>query len=146
MNNSKETDVLEKDSLEKAIAHFAKVIDSTGKIGFDTDYRLKMISRSFEKFLYRTTAELISNTVKHSAASRVRICIHQNKSSIVYIYGDNGKGFDVGSLNNPEQIRGTGLLLIMQSVNKMKGLYTIRSKKGEGMIFEMVFDNNEINK
>jgi signal transduction histidine kinase len=44
--------------------------------------------------LYRVCQELVNNIIKHSGASQVNIQFFKNKTNLVLIVEDNGKGFD----------------------------------------------------
>lgn len=84
---------------------------------------------SVEIVLYRIVQELLNNVVKHAGASRILAQVIRQHNEISITVEDNGKGFDVGSL---EQIRTAGLRNIRSRVNYLHGQLDIQSTPGKG--------------
>ena len=75
--------------------------------------------------------ELVSNAVKHGAATEVRVAGETHKSAISFSVRDNGSGFDT------EHVHGVteghfGLEGIRDRVNRLDGTFEIESKPGTG--------------
>lgn len=93
-------------------------------VNFDSAGVDKCGNGEIELALYRITQELISNTVKHAAASHVDIQLSCNPEEVTYQYKDDGVGFDIESLH-----RGLGMHNITNRV-KMNG-GTLEFHKGQ---------------
>lgn len=74
--------------------------------------------------LYRICQEMINNIVKHSNARSVTISFHKNKTGIVLVIDDDGKGFNF----EEKASKGHGLLNIQTRIEAIKG--SIRYEKG----------------
>ena len=53
-----------------------------------------------ETVLYRVVCELINNTLRHAAASRITIDLQLDESVLYLEYTDNGIGFDVDAVTH----------------------------------------------
>ncbi|HEY5825538.1 MAG TPA: ATP-binding protein, partial [Cyclobacteriaceae bacterium] len=71
--------------------------------------------------LFRIIQELLSNSIKHSKASLIKIQINSFKDLISIIFEDNGQGFDIN------QKQGVGLGSIKFRIESLKGTYNIQS-------------------
>ena len=78
--------------------------------------------------LYRIVQELFSNSLKHAAASHIRIEINAfAKDSVNLIFEDNGRGFDPGTKR-----AGMGLQNIQQRVDHLRGRLDLDTRPGSG--------------
>lgn len=75
------------------------------------------IPQSTQTALYRVFLELLNNTLKHSAASTIRIQLSQSVKELIFSYTDNGKGFDPRQPANS----GIGLRNIENRVKALNG-------------------------
>jgi len=144
--NTDTTETFDTSFLENDIQCFADVLGKEKDFRLESEFHIKHISRSFEDFLYRLVTDLINKSVYSFQASRLRVCIRQNMKCLIVLYGDNGTGFNDGidSVDLPDkQVK---LNLILSRIKEYRGIYSIRSRSGEGMIMEMVFDNVEVKK
>ncbi|CAN5873461.1 hypothetical protein BH11BAC7_BH11BAC7_16490 [soil metagenome] len=80
---------------------------------------------------YRIVQECISNTMKHSEATALRITAIAADGMIEMIVQDNGKGFDKLTLAKKAQ-RSFGLLNIEERVNYLKGRFDLQTAPGKG--------------
>jgi PAS domain S-box-containing protein len=67
--------------------------------------------------IYRVLLELLNNSLKHAQADKIRIQLLQSAKEVIFIYTDNGKGFDPQKLVNS----GIGLKNIENRVKALKG-------------------------
>jgi len=107
-----------------------------GKSGIEIHYidnhiDAEMVA-NFEVELYRIIQELLSNTLKHAAASEVNIQLMGAEGFITFSYEDNGKGMDRTLLKNEQ---GLGLLSIENRVQKINGRSTLDSRPGHGFTY-----------
>lgn len=78
-------------------------------------------------FLYRMFQEVMNNIIKHSGATAIHIEIDDNSSKFVMIIGDNGKGFDVNSVNY-----GSGLINLRERCEMINANLNIESAEEKG--------------
>jgi len=118
--------VLERFGLEKAIKTFIDNIIINNSVEFRIESTLKKqrYNYNIEVILYRITCELINNTLKHSLATKGVIIINTYNDKIIYMYEDNGIGFDTSLLN----FEGMGLINIKSRVKSLHGKISITSK------------------
>lgn len=78
--------------------------------------------------LFRLLQEVISNIIKHSAATKINICLSQDEGKILLSITDNGVGF------KPEQVpdSGMGLSNLQRRTKAIQGELHIISAPGEG--------------
>lgn len=79
--------------------------------------------------LYRIVQELLSNTLKHSAAQRVHVQFIGSGDELNFTYEDDGKGFDSGK-SSP----GIGLQSVGNRLAMLGGTWALDSKPGQGMV------------
>lgn len=121
--------------LKVAIEHLCEAITDSGKllVAPFVDIQKPMIELH-SLHLYRIIQELITNTLKHSGATRVRVELTQIDEYITLIYEDNGHGFD---LNLSE--KGMGMKNINARVNQINGKLTFdSSSNGTTCIIEII--------
>lgn len=87
--------------------------------GYDTDLAL-----------YRIAKELLNNTLKHAGATEVHLALGQTTDRLVMEYRDNGRGFEVRSL---QEQSGLGLKNIESRVSLVRGSMQLTSSPGSGM-------------
>lgn len=79
--------------------------------------------------LFRIFQESVTNIIRHSAATEVRVTLEKNESGIQLQITDNGKGFD---LNAVESKRTLGLLGMKERSQLVGGQWQISSMPGAG--------------
>jgi len=90
----------------------------------------KQLGVQKETILYRVITESINNTLKHAQASEIDISIQLNNDILEIIYGDNGIGFDTD--RTLSHTIGLGLFNMKYRIEAINGIFTLRSKPGEG--------------
>lgn len=78
--------------------------------------------------LYRVIQELLSNTVKHAAATEADVCFTLEEGSMLVVYKDNGKGIDMSASKKP----GMGMQNIESRLNMIEAPFVIESSPGNG--------------
>ena len=76
--------------------------------------------------IYRVAQESLQNSVRHAAASKVRIGLRRSSSAVSLEVEDNGKGFPVS------RTRGLGLLGMEERVSQLGGHLRVLSAPGQG--------------
>ena len=98
------------------------------EIIYDTEHQL---SQEIEINLYRIIQESISNIIKYSQATKVKISINLTSDNIIQIeIKDNGIGFDLDKIRAEK--KGFGLTNIYQRVNMLKGSVNVITEKNKG--------------
>lgn len=84
---------------------------------------------STEAILFRVLQELVSNSIKHSNASKIHIQLIKHETELMLMIEDNGKGFDARKIN---EFSGIGLKNIQSRVAFLKGTVNFDSAIGKG--------------
>jgi PAS domain S-box-containing protein len=88
------------------------------------------LSKEMELDLYRIIQEFITNTLKHSQASKVRIIFYEKAHVLRIILRDNGKGFDADSVTG-----GMGLKNIQSRINSHNGTLQVKNTAERGVAY-----------
>ena len=108
---------------------------TTLKVNFETDNPdCNIKDYQISLALYRIAQELITNSFKHSQASRADLTLSVSSHSIVLRYKDNGIGFDMHANNFTP---GLGLQNIESRVRMIGAEKNIFSETGEGVFVEI---------
>ncbi len=91
---------------------------------------LEGVSPVVKTALYRALQEGLTNVVRHSGASQVRIQTHIFTDAVGLVIQDDGEGFDPAALH--EAPNGIGLSNIRQRVGLLGGRLDISSAPGRG--------------
>ena len=113
-----------------------KMTEYTGvMVCFSHGELLGVFDKKVELALYRTAQELVNNALKHAKASVISIQLQVRKSNLVLQVSDNGIGFDLAEINQPN--RGIGIKNIESRISVIKGKIKFDVGKGRGSIFEV---------
>jgi signal transduction histidine kinase len=86
-----------------------------------------------ETALYRIFQEALSNVVRHAEATKLSVTLACNDHTFEGKIEDNGRGFDLTSIQtNGDNIRGLGLLGMQERVIQCGGSMEIISNQGLG--------------
>lgn len=130
--HAKNSGVIAKQGLLKAVQHMADKISTSNKIQIEVlDHGLdNRLENSLELTIFRIIQELITNVIKHANATEATIHLTNHEDSINIMVEDNGKGF------NPSQItktnKGMGISSIDKRIEHLDGKLTIESEKNKG--------------
>lgn len=90
------------------------------KVNFNADLtETDKISMNMQVVLYRIFLELLNNTLKHAGADEIRIELRVSEFGLEFNYIDNGKGFDIKTLD--EANAGIGIKNIINRLAAVKG-------------------------
>lgn len=105
------------------------------KIFFQSFGLENRLEQTTEIVIYRIVQELLNNTIKHANATETYVQISKNDNTVSLTVEDNGKGFDVNSV----QKNGIGLSNIQHRVDYLKGKIDVQSdEKGTSTHIEFV--------
>ena len=118
--------------LQDAIQSFIKHLGQNDAfvIQFTTNIQGQRFSYNVEVIMYRVVCELINNTLRHAAASRIRIDLQLEEGVLYLEYSDNGIGFEINALDIHE---GMGLNNMRYRLQSGNGDIDIVSEHGKGM-------------
>jgi two-component system, NarL family, sensor kinase len=120
--------------LRVALEQLCEAINESEKIKVECVLEISREVKDEVSFhVYRIIQELITNTLKHSQATRARLEVTLIENEMTLIFEDNGKGFQVG-----KNASGMGLGNIQTRINHLGGKLTIdSSSKGSTFIAEI---------
>lgn len=133
ISNNLSPHVLSNFGLASAIGAFAAKINQTKaiEVEFKSNMENQRLENDKEVVIYRAVCELISNTIRHSGASRIEIELNKHEKFITLQFSDNGRGFDISSLSK-EDNKGMGLSNIETRVKTVEGVFILESMQGKG--------------
>jgi signal transduction histidine kinase len=124
---------LERYGLTAAVDALAEKVKESSSIfvSHDLEGFAREIQQDKQINYYRIIQECITNTLKHSEATALRITASLANGMIELIVQDNGKGFDKLMMAKKAQ-RSFGLLNIEERVNYLKGKFELQTAPGKG--------------
>jgi signal transduction histidine kinase/uncharacterized protein YjhX (UPF0386 family) len=87
--------------------------------------------------LYRTMQEAVNNAVKYAEATEIEVNISNQKDHIKIEIKDNGKGFDVETIDF-----GNGLYNMKKRIEEVGGVITIQSEIKKGTTISVLLSKN----
>jgi signal transduction histidine kinase len=113
--------------------------DSNTQFEIDVRELRRRLPVAVETALFRTTQEAITNVVRHSGASHLRITLACKNGVFREEIVDNGRGFDPDMVHvNGESGRGLGLLGMQERISQCGGTIEIISVPGSGTKLRIV--------
>jgi signal transduction histidine kinase len=133
ISNNLSPHVLSNFGLSSALSAFTTKINQTKaiEIYFKTNMENQRIDNEKEVVVYRAACELISNSIRHSGASRIEIDLNKHEKFITLQFYDNGRGFDTSFLSREDR-KGMGLSNIETRVRSADGVFILESAPGKG--------------
>ncbi|WP_299677425.1 histidine kinase [uncultured Tenacibaculum sp.] len=95
------------------------------------------IDKYLQSEIFAILQELISNTIKHANANSIDINLEIVEDKIYLTYEDDGKGFDINSVED-----GIGLKNIKDRVEQLSGNHIVDSHPKRGSLFRIAFDKD----
>ncbi|MCB0382099.1 MAG: hypothetical protein KDD05_01990 [Psychroserpens sp.] len=130
--HAKNSGVIAKQGLLKAIHHMADKISASNQINIDVlDHGLEnRLENSLELTIFRIIQELVTNVIKHAEASEVSIHITNHDDCLNIMVEDNGIGFNTSQITKSKN--GMGIKSIDKRVEHLNGNMTIESERHQG--------------
>ncbi|MDB5131126.1 MAG: hypothetical protein JWR02_875 [Mucilaginibacter sp.] len=119
--------------LSAAVRHEIAWMERSGKykVSYEDDGEMPAANNpDKDLIIFRILQEVLNNIIKHSRASRIRIKLEYLGGSLQLQVNDNGKGFDIGNLDDGQ--RGMGLFNIQKRAGIIGGQVDILSRPGKG--------------
>ncbi|RKE90830.1 tetratricopeptide repeat-containing sensor histidine kinase [Ichthyenterobacterium magnum] len=137
--HAKNSGVIAKQGLLKAVEHMAEKISASNKITIDViDHGLDdRLENSLELTLFRIIQELVANIIKHAEASEATIHLTNHEDTLNIMVEDNGKGFNTSQITTKH--KGMGISSIDKRIEHLNGKMIIESeiKKGTTIIIDI---------
>jgi len=125
-------EALMKFGLNAALKDFCTSINNSGvlKVIYQShDADNLDISQTASVTIYRIVQELLNNSIKHAAATKVLVQLNKEDNKLLLTVEDDGKGFDIALLQNAS---GIGWTNIKSRLDYLKGKLDIQSEPGKG--------------
>ena len=121
---------LETAGLAEALQHRLDAVEK--RAGVDAQLRVNLdvdLPAELEDSLYRIAQEVLNNSLKHAAATRIILTLCIQDGQVELDIHDNGKGFDSGAVQGQG---GMGLHNIQERAVALGGSVSIGSEPGKG--------------
>ncbi|TCC91941.1 hypothetical protein EZ428_09360 [Pedobacter frigiditerrae] len=104
----------------------------------------RLLNEKSELALFRVITQLISNTLKHANATKIKISFKPKEQRLEIDYADNGKGFDLSVLNTK---KGIGMQNIQSRLQMANATYVIDTKPNGGFKMSIIcpIEKNQAN-
>jgi signal transduction histidine kinase len=124
--------LLMKLGLYEAIEDLVDNLNDSGKLKAvcEIPEDLARLPENQEIMIYRIVQELVNNTLKHAAASEIRLEISPAPGSVEIRYSDDGKGFDAALM---QDVTAMGLKSIESRVDFLNGRMELHTAPGQGV-------------
>lgn len=125
-------EALVKFGLKDALVDYCSSLENNPtqtKITFQSFGEEERIDSKYEIGIFRIAQELINNSLKYSHATELMVQLIQETSRIHLTVQDNGKGFDLKTLQTS---KGSGLANIKSRVESLNGQFDIYSEPDKG--------------
>jgi signal transduction histidine kinase len=113
--------------VENLIENQKHTYDAIVNSSIDNTIKWESLSNTTKINLYRILQEALQNCNKYANATAIKIVFKAEMDDLFLEISDDGKGFDVKKTKN-----GIGLQNMLSRVNECKGVFQIKSQKGEG--------------
>ena len=122
--------------LAAAVKRFAE--EHSERLGFSIDCQItgqgqRPVSPEIETAVYRIIQEALTNVAKHAHAHSVSVVLSYREASLLAIIEDDGKGFDVESVQGSAPIdKRLGLFGMNERAALLGGRFSVESSPGNG--------------
>jgi signal transduction histidine kinase len=119
-------------SIAKLTLELAKLTGKNVQFYNKTDFDQRLDSL-IEINIYRLTQEAINNAIKYAESSHIIVQLSHSNKILSITVDDNGKGFDVATVEKKRNSEsGMGLLFMKERIQYINGRAFINSIPGEG--------------
>jgi signal transduction histidine kinase len=125
---------LEELGLAHAIRSRINALRAESGIRMTLEGDLPRLDAWVEQALYGMTTEALTNAVRHSHASTVRVELRSSGNRAIVSVGDDGQGFDPAAAERRRAGGGLGLLGISRQSSWLGGTSSVRSRIGSGTL------------
>lgn len=102
-------------------------------IFLETEGEIRHLDKNIELFLFRIIQESLSNSIKYSHASKIKVTIGYGEKSLTISVEDNGIGFDLHKiLENKEIGKRSGIKNMKQRAQMISGTFELVTSPHNG--------------
>jgi len=94
---------------------------------------IENLSKGTETHMFRIIQESLSNILRHSEATKVKIVTEKKDGYVTLYISDNGRGFNL----RENKMTSYGLQTMRERAEEIGGLFQIRSKEKEGTYIDL---------
>ncbi len=124
-------------AIESHVRHVSE--SALVRVEVRTDGVGRLESPEAELALYRIVQEAITNALRHSRATRIRVAVKRDGDTAVATVSDNGVGFDVErQLLSHDDQHGLGLFGMRERASYVGGKVDLTSAPGEGTVVRAI--------
>ncbi|GGE44542.1 sensor histidine kinase [Pullulanibacillus camelliae] len=125
---------LSEDSLQEGMEKLIHELAQKTNITFDTAIEaIEGLTKGVEDHLFRLLQEGLSNALRHSQASVIKLQLTQTSQYVVLKIHDNGKGFDI----TEDKKTSYGLRTMRERCEELGGQFTLTSQINEGTFIDI---------
>ncbi len=129
--------ILETQGLIPALEVYVERLRETDKLNIDLTikHEFQRLSPRAEVAVFAVIQEAVNNAKKYADASHIQLAFQPDEAqdNLTIFIRDDGKGFDVNSVKNNYDARGSlGLINMQERTNMVNGAFKIHSKEGQG--------------
>jgi two-component system, NarL family, sensor kinase len=135
------TDNIESIGLFKAIGYELDMIAKTGSHQTDLNTKGNIIRLDAQKelILFRIVQEVLNNILKHADAGKISVQANYDTRQLELVIDDDGNGFDLKPLNDPDnQATGLGIRNMHNRAKMIGADFSISSTPGEGTRVKLI--------
>jgi two-component system, NarL family, sensor kinase len=135
------TDNIESIGLLKAIGYELDMIGKTGSHQTDLKTKGNIIRLDAQKelILFRIVQEVLNNILKHADAGNISVQANYESRQLELVIDDDGNGFDLNPLNDPDnQAAGLGIRNMHNRAKMIGADFSISSTLGEGTKVKLI--------
>lgn len=136
--------------LVPAVRKFCEEINgvTNSEITFTNETRfINRLDSAIETNLYRIVQEAVNNAIKYARASQIQVVFHHNMNSLQIVIEDNGRGFDVNSLEQSGHFEkaGHGIFNMKERTAYVGGNFQLVSEheKGTKIYITLALNNDD---
>jgi len=122
------------EALRELFEDFQELYDNRGMIiTVDLDEIKDILPKESNIVIYRISQEFLTNTYKHSNATKMAMAMKVLPDKVAITLEDNGQGFDLDEIKNrPKESRGLGLASIEERLKMIGSHFSLSSRAGLG--------------
>jgi PAS domain S-box-containing protein len=121
---------IRKKSLVELLRGISQMLSENSNIEVDTDFKGKgKYSYKTRLEIYRIAQEAVSNIIKHSRASKIKIVFKQSPGDLSLVISDNGNGFNK---NDKSFRKNFGLNIMKDRARSIGASFSVESSPGKG--------------
>jgi len=146
LSRSLNTEAIMAMGLSKAIGNELDMINKSGvcQTQFDVAGDSPKMDPQQELIVFRIVQESLHNIIKHAAAKNIKVSIHYTNPALELNIEDDGKGFDISSVQkNNDSKMGMGIRNMQNRARLIQAEFTLTSIENKGTRVKMILPFNK---